>query len=91
MSHFCMWAVTKTDSEEELEKIKTEDKTLILGGAKVKDKIGVIKNLLPTTSKVFVGGSMCATFLAAAGYNNFMAGKISDWDLNAMPNLKIGE
>lgn len=32
-----------------------------------------------------------AAMIAAAGYNNFMAGKISDWDLNAVPNLKIGE
>ena len=32
-----------------------------------------------------------AAMIAAAGYNNFMAGKISDLNLNAVPNLKIGD
>ena len=32
-----------------------------------------------------------AAMIAAAGYNNFIDGKISGWDLNAIPNLKIGE
>ena len=32
-----------------------------------------------------------AAMIAAAGYNNFMAGKISNLNLNAVPNLKIGD
>ena len=51
----------------ELEKIKQKNKTLILGGSKVSDKIGVIKNLLPTSSKILIGGLMSATFLNASG------------------------
>lgn len=41
----------------------------ILGGAKVSDKIGVIKNLLNTADHVLVGGGMMFTFLKAQGYN----------------------
>lgn len=40
----------------------------ILGGAKVKDKIGVIKNLLPTVDTLILGGGMAYTFLKAQGY-----------------------
>jgi phosphoglycerate kinase len=40
----------------------------ILGGAKVSDKIGVIKNLLTKVDHLIIGGGMANTFLKAKGY-----------------------
>jgi len=40
---------------------------VILGGAKVSDKIGVIQNLLRLAQTMLIGGGMCYTFLRAAG------------------------
>ena len=40
----------------------------ILGGAKVSDKIGVIKNLLKVADKVIIGGGMAYTFYKAQGH-----------------------
>lgn len=41
----------------------------ILGGAKVSDKIGVIKNLLSKVDHLIIGGGMANTFLKAQGYS----------------------
>lgn len=40
---------------------------VILGGKKVEDKIGVIRNLLRLAQTMLIGGGMCYTFLRAAG------------------------
>jgi phosphoglycerate kinase len=41
----------------------------ILGGAKISDKIGVIKNLLGQVDALLIGGGMANTFLKADGYD----------------------
>lgn len=42
--------------------------TAIIGGAKVKDKIGVIENLLEKVDNLIIGGGLAYTFLKAEGY-----------------------
>jgi phosphoglycerate kinase len=42
--------------------------TVVLGGSKVSDKLGVISHLLPRVDRLLVGGGMMFTFLAALGH-----------------------
>ena len=56
----------------ELDKVlnkSNQDFTIILGGAKVSDKLALIKNLLPRVNSLLIGGGMCFTFLKALGHN----------------------
>lgn len=60
--------------EKELTALKTLDNpehpfVVVLGGAKVKDKIGVIENLVTKADKILIGGGMAFTFLKAEGFN----------------------
>ena len=41
---------------------------LLLGGAKVSDKVALIENILPRVDYILVGGGMAATFLKAKSY-----------------------
>ena len=43
--------------------------TVVLGGSKVSDKLGVIAHLLTKVDTLLVGGGMCFTFLAAQGHS----------------------
>ncbi|AKV55266.1 phosphoglycerate kinase [Bifidobacterium actinocoloniiforme DSM 22766] len=42
--------------------------TVVLGGSKVSDKLGVIENLLNKADRLVIGGGMVFTFLKAQGY-----------------------
>jgi phosphoglycerate kinase len=42
--------------------------TVVLGGSKVSDKLGVISHLLPRVDRLCIGGGMLFTFLAAQGH-----------------------
>jgi 3-phosphoglycerate kinase len=57
---------------------------VIIGGAKISDKAGVIKNLLPRVDHLLVGGGVAFNFLKARGYN---IGK-SIWEPELMPEVE---
>ncbi len=52
---------------EQLTKNPSRPYGVVLGGAKVSDKIGVISNLLDKANVIAIGGGMVFTFLAAQG------------------------
>ena len=43
--------------------------TVVLGGSKVSDKLGVIASLLPRVDNLLIGGGMAYTFLIAKGFS----------------------
>ena len=53
---------------ERLTKDPEKPYAVVLGGAKVSDKLGVIDNLLKTADLLIIGGGMVFTFLAAQGH-----------------------
>jgi len=42
---------------------------VVMGGAKISDKLKVIENLLPDVDRMLIGGGMCFTLLKAAGHS----------------------
>ena len=57
---------------DSLQSLLTEVKrpyTVILGGAKISDKLNLVNNLLPIVDNLILGGGMCFTFLKAMGEN----------------------
>jgi len=52
---------------EQLNRAPGEGFVVVLGGKKVKDKIGVIKSLLPRCEKMLIGGAMTWAFFKARG------------------------
>ncbi|NUO91595.1 MAG: phosphoglycerate kinase [Dermatophilaceae bacterium] len=58
---------TEVDVLRRLTKDPERPYAVVLGGAKVSDKLGVIGNLLGTADRLIIGGGMVFTFLAAQG------------------------
>ncbi|HUT21191.1 MAG TPA: phosphoglycerate kinase [Anaerolineae bacterium] len=61
----------------------------IIGGAKISDKIGVIRNLLKQVDVLLIGGGMANTFLAAQGYE--MGDSLVEADSIAVAEGLMGE
>ncbi|MGB2695784.1 MAG: phosphoglycerate kinase [Dehalococcoidia bacterium] len=61
----------------------------IIGGAKISDKIGVLRNLLPKTDVLIVGGGMANTFLQAQGQN--VGDSLVEEDQVATAKALVGE
>ena len=55
----------------ELDKLLNNEESgysVLLGGAKISDKLGIIDKLLPNVEHLMIGGGMCFTFLKAMDY-----------------------
>ncbi|MDA2918260.1 phosphoglycerate kinase [Desulfobacterota bacterium AH_259_B03_O07] len=66
--------------------------TVIVGGAKIKDKINALKNLLKKADKVLIGGGVAYTFLKASGVSvgqSITEHEMIDWAKKAI--LKHGD
>jgi phosphoglycerate kinase len=64
--------------------------TLVVGGSKIKDKIGALENLLPKADKLLVGGGAAYTFLKAKGFkigNSLFDEEHYDWVKNALTSF----
>ena len=59
---------TELDVLDKLTANPTKPYTVVLGGSKVSDKLGVIDALLPKVDRLLIGGGMLFTFLAAQGH-----------------------
>lgn len=59
---------TELDVLDRLTESPERPYTVVLGGSKVSDKLGVISHLLPRVDRLLIGGGMLFTFLKAQGY-----------------------
>ncbi|HXH35081.1 MAG TPA: phosphoglycerate kinase [Plantibacter sp.] len=59
---------TELDVLDRLTETPERPYTVVLGGSKVSDKLGVIGHLLPRVDSLLIGGGMLFTFLAAKGH-----------------------
>lgn len=59
---------TELDVLERLTERPEKPYTVVLGGSKVSDKLGVIDALLPKVDRLLIGGGMVYTFLQAQGH-----------------------
>lgn len=62
---------------------------VIVGGAKIKDKIHALRNLLDRADQVLIGGGVAYTFLKAKGVNvgkSFTEDEILDWAKDELKN-----
>jgi phosphoglycerate kinase len=59
---------SELDVLERLTQTPEKPYTVVLGGSKVSDKLGVIGHLLPKVNSLLIGGGMLFTFLAAQGH-----------------------
>jgi phosphoglycerate kinase len=62
---------------------------VVLGGAKISDKLGVVENLLPRVDSMLIGGGMCFTLLRAAGLE-VGASMVEESMLDVVENLING-
>ncbi len=65
--------------------------TLVIGGVKIKDKIGALNNLLPKANKVLIGGAASYTFLKANGISvgdSIIDEEYLSWASKALSNYK---
>jgi phosphoglycerate kinase len=60
--------------------------TIVMGGAKISEKIEVIENLLPRADNLLIGGAMANTFLKAQGFG-VGASKVEDDQLETARRL----
>ena len=59
---------TETDVLDRLTERPERPYTVVIGGSKVSDKLGVIAHLLPRVDRLLIGGGMLFTFLKAQGH-----------------------
>jgi phosphoglycerate kinase len=62
--------------------------TMIVGGAKVSDKITMLENILPKVDALVIGGGMANTFLKAQGYDVGKS-KVEDEQLDFAKGLVV--
>lgn len=63
---------------------------LVVGGSKIKDKIGALENLLPKADKLLIGGGAAYTFLKAKGFkigNSLFDEEHFDWVKSALDSF----